>query len=82
MYMLNIHLDYVGDIFKTVMSAIQDKTVIQDTTALEKAQKELNDMTPLPMHSMLEKQPRKDAISKQQARWSMDTTDVPPTNPG
>jgi hypothetical protein len=45
MYMLNIHLDYVGDIFKTVMSAIQDKTVIQDTTALEKAQKELNDMT-------------------------------------
>ena len=39
-------------------------------------------MTPLPMHTMLEKQSREDAVTKQQARWSMNVVDVPPTNPG
>ena len=37
--------------------------------------------TPLPMNTMLEKQPRDEAISKKQDRESMVVADIPPTNP-
>ena len=73
---LLICLDNVADIFKSTMGVINDKPV------LHKARMELDGMTPLPIHTMLEKQSKEDAISKQQVRWSLDAVDVPPTNPG
>ena len=68
-------LDYVEDVYQTILCAIQGKT-------LDEAQNELQQMTPLPMHSMLEKQSRDEAITKQSDRWSMKSVDIPPTNPG
>ena len=47
-----------------------------------KPKKKLQQITPLPMHSMLEKQSRDEAITKQSDRWSMKSVDIPPTNPG
>ena len=49
---------------------------------LEEAAKELKDMTPAPMNTMLEKQPRDEAIKKVNNRKKMTVVDVPPTNPG
>jgi hypothetical protein len=39
-------------------------------------------MTPPPMNTMLEKQPRAEAIKKRLERQSIPIVDVPPTNPG
>ena len=39
-------------------------------------------MTPAPMNTMLEKQPRGEAIEKRDKRKSMDVADIPPTTPG
>ncbi len=41
--------------------------------------KELVDMTPDPMNSMLEKQPRNEAIKKMLDRKEMVVTNIPPT---
>ena len=68
--------DYVEDIYQTFVETMQNDT------ELEKAQKELKEMTPAAMNTMLEKQPRTEAIDKRKARKSMTVADVPPTNPG
>ena len=44
---------------------------------LEKEVKEIKKETPLPMNTMLEKQPRREAIKKKQSRESMPIVDVP-----
>lgn len=62
--------------FKTTLGAIKENN------KLEQAIKELSDLTPPPMNTMLEKQPRSEAIIKKKARESMPFVDVPPTNPG
>jgi hypothetical protein len=49
---------------------------------LNKAEKDLKLMTPLPMNSMLNKQSKDETIQKHSARKAMTTIDVPPTNPG
>jgi hypothetical protein len=49
---------------------------------LNKAEKYLKLMTPLPMNSMLNKQSKDEAIQKHSARKAMTTIAVPPTNPG
>jgi len=49
---------------------------------LEKAVDELKNETPPPMNTMLEMQPRSEAIQKKSRRERMPIVDVPPTNPG
>lgn len=66
---------YIHDIFDTMVDGIlNDK--------LEAAEKALKEQTPLPMNTMLDKQPRAEAIQKKKARDTMQLEDVPPTNPG
>ena len=43
---------------------------------------ELKNMVPDPMNTMLEKQPREEAIRKRTERMGMVAKDVPPTAPG
>jgi len=57
------------------MKALQDKSI-------DGAKTELNDMTPPPMNSVLEKQSREDAIRKKDERRSMVVEAVQPSNPG
>ena len=50
-----------------------------ESDEMETAYKELVDMTPDPMNSMLEKQPRNEAIKKMLDRKKMVVTNIPPT---
>jgi hypothetical protein len=65
----------VEDIYQTMVEAIQNRT-------LKSAMEDLKKKEPLPMHTMLDKQPREEAIEKRRARDTMELADVPPTNPG
>lgn len=49
---------------------------------LTEAAAELCDKTPAPMNTMVEKQPREEALQKKIKRRSMEIKDVPPTTPG
>ncbi|KAK3721677.1 hypothetical protein QZH41_013825, partial [Actinostola sp. cb2023] len=66
---------YVEEIFQTLQEGIQEKT------RLDNAIQELTAMTPAHMDSMLEKQPKEDAIHKRQQRHKLQTKDVPSTTP-
>ena len=66
--------DYVNEIYETILDAIMDKK-------LEKAMDELKNETPPPMNTMLEKQPRSEAIQRKSLRERMPVVDVPLTNP-
>ena len=70
----NIFSDYVEEIFQTYMKA--SKNDLQDAAT------KLHDKTPAPMNTMLEKQPREEAVQKRTDRNSMVVKDVPPTTPG
>ena len=65
----------MDEIYDTMVDAIVNKK-------LENEVKEIKKETPLPMNTMLDKQPRSEAIKKKQSRESMPIVDVPPTNPG
>lgn len=65
--------DYVEEIFQTFLMATPEQ--------LAAATQELNEMTPAPMNTMLEKQPVAEAIEKRRRRRAM-IVDVPPTTPG
>ena len=69
-----ISLAYVEEIYQTFITASSNKT-------LQNARKKLVAMTPDPMNTMLEKEPRDAAIRKQKARKSLVVEDVPPTTP-
>lgn len=69
------HVDYVDDIFQTMCEALQSNT-LKDSITGQQTQ------TPAPMHTMLVKQSREEAIQKKTMRDSMQLVDVPPTNPG
>ena len=43
--------------------------------------KELTDMSPKPMNSMLEMQPKEEAIKKREQSKSIEVVNVPPTAP-
>ena len=58
-----------------MVDAIVNKKLVNEV-------KELKKETPLPMNTMLDKQPSGEAIKKKQSRESMPIVDVPPTNPG
>ena len=60
--------------FQTYMNASTDE--------LKDANTELYEKTPAAMNTMLEKQPRAEALLKRQQRSKMVVTDVPPTTPG
>lgn len=49
---------------------------------LEDASTKLREKTPAAMNTMLEKQPRAEALLKRQQRSKMVEKDVPPTTPG
>lgn len=66
--------DYVEEIFQTFLMATPEQ--------LAAATQELNEMTPAPMNTMLEKQPVAEAIEKRRRRRAMIVEDVPPTTPG
>jgi FtsZ-binding cell division protein ZapB len=68
-------IDYVEDIYQTMVDAIGSKK-------LEDAIDELKEQTPSPMNTMLNKQSREEAIQKRNTRDRMQLVDVPPTNPG
>ena len=63
------------EIFQTTMDAIKEKK-------LDAAIQELKNMTPAPMNTMLEKQPRQEVLQKRDDRRRMSCNDVPPTTPG
>lgn len=62
------------EIFQTYLKATKDD--------LESAANKLKEKTPAPMNSMLQKQPKEEAIQKREKRRSMVVVDVPPTTPG
>ena len=68
-------IDYVDDIYQTMVEAI-------GTKKLEDAIDELIEKTPAPMNTMLTKQSREEAIEKRKRRDTMQLVDIPPTNPG
>lgn len=49
---------------------------------LKDAAKQLKEITPAAMNTILEKQPREEALRKRAKRSKMVTKDVPPTTPG
>ena len=53
----------------------------ENTNQLGAAANELRDKTPLPMNSMLQKEDRKVAVERRQARQKMEVVNVPPTTP-
>ena len=68
-------VDYVQEIYETFLDA-------HKCHKLEGAAKQLVDMTPAAMNSMLTKQPREEAIRKRDERKTMVVKDVPPTTRG
>ena len=48
---------------------------------LTEAAAELCDKTPAPMNTMVEKQPREEALQQRIKRCSIEINDVPPTTP-
>ena len=71
----NVLTDYVEDIYQTMIEAIRSKQ-------LGDAIDELNEQTPSPMNTMLNKQSKEEAIQKRNTKDRMQHVDVPPTNPG
>ena len=67
-------IDYVADIYNTLMTAPR--------TELKALENELKGEVPAPLHSMLEKESKEDAILKHQARKQKETVTCPPTCTG
>jgi hypothetical protein len=74
-FIIILILDYVSEIFGTIGICIKTKK-------LKKAREDLKKMTPPPMNSMLEKQPRSEVLKKREDRKQMKVRDVPPSIPG
>lgn len=53
----------------------------ENTKQLGAAANELRDKAPLQMNSMLQKEDRKVAVERRQARQKMEVVNVPPTTP-
>lgn len=63
---------YVEEIYQTYLQSTKEE--------LRAVAINLQEMTPAPMNSMLEKQPREEAIEKRAKRMKMTLEDVPPTS--
>ena len=68
----NFFLEYVDELFESVMLSIKDKD------ALSNSQNLLKEMSPPPMNVMLQKQPRSEVLLKQVRRKCIVVNDVPP----
>ncbi|KXJ13293.1 hypothetical protein AC249_AIPGENE15633 [Exaiptasia diaphana] len=68
------NFDYVTDLFETFTSANKEQ--------LHLAREELEEMTPSPMNTILEKQRVAEAVEKRNLRKSMEVVDVPATTSG
>ena len=68
-------IDYVNDIYQTILEAIEKKQ-------LKDAIDELAKKTPAPTNTILTKQSREEAIEKRKKSDTMQLVDIPPTNPG
>lgn len=64
--------EYIEEIYQTYLQSTKEE--------LSAAAITLREMTPAPMNSMLEKQPREEAIEKKAKRMKMTVEDVPPTS--
>ena len=69
-----VSTDYVEEIFQTYLNASKSD--------LTEAAAKLREMTPAPMNTMVEKQPREEAVQKRIKRRSVEVKDVPPTTSG
>lgn len=63
---------YVEEIYQTYLQSTKEE--------LSAAAMKLKEMAPAPMNSMLDKQPREEAIEKRAKRMKMTVEDVPPTS--
>ncbi|XP_067026104.1 ribosomal L1 domain-containing protein 1-like [Acropora muricata] len=70
---ISVLTEYVEEIFQEYLSSSKDE--------LEEAARKLKNMNPAPMNTMLQKQPREEAIEKRIKRSKMVVEDVPPTTP-
>jgi len=68
------NFDYVEEFYQTYLEA-------ENLKQLGTAANELQEQSPLPMNSMLEKEERQDAVERRQARQKMTAVNVPPTTP-
>ena len=68
-------IGYVEEIYITFLEAIATEGM------LEEAQKELKEMTPPPMNTMLVKESKNVALEKKEKRKTMIVDNVPPTTP-
>jgi len=68
------NFDYVEEFYQTYVEAEREKM-------LDAAAKELQERSPPPMNSMLEKEERQVAVERREARQKMTVADVPPTTP-
>lgn len=64
-------LDYVGELFEAMKSISR-----KDRQSIEK---ELDEQVPQPMHSMLEKQDKQEALTKYKERKEKEIVICPPT---
>lgn len=69
------YLDYVEEVYQTLLEAMNT------TNCLGSAVRELKEMTPLPMNTMLDKETRESALDSRQKRKKMVLKNVPPTTP-
>jgi len=67
--------EYVEDIYHMYIES-------QEKGQLGVAMQELSDTNPPPMNTMLEREPREEAIVKRTGRKGQTVKDVPPTTPG
>ena len=63
---------YVEEIYQTYLESTKKE--------LDAAAMQLKEMAPAPMNSMLDKQPREEAIEKRSRRMKMTVEDVAPTS--
>ena len=68
--MLSILSEYIEEIYQTYLQSSKEE--------LKAATIKLQELTPAPMNSMLEKQPREEALEKRAKRMKMTVEDVPP----
>ncbi|XP_031559462.1 uncharacterized protein LOC116295696 [Actinia tenebrosa] len=67
------NFDYVEELYDTFLTSSKEE--------IRSARDELQEMTPSPMNSVLQKQPVAEAIQKRLERRSMEVADTPATTP-
>ena len=74
-FTLYLYLEYVEEIYQTLLESVKTGTSLSD------AARELREMIPLPLNSMLEKETPESALDKRKKSKEMEVKNVPPTTP-